>query len=162
MLEFLCFIFNRGLQPVIRIQIHNYATLIKSMMTPGKICLHNKGKILLLCFYLQNRRIIVSEVVIGPLPQIGMRFGLYPDRLICNAVLLRLSRPLEIHTAPPLIVRGLSLFIWSSSQPARQGLLWHPVLQIPLQDPFFVYLPVPASRPYLNPDVDPEPLPFLI
>lgn len=45
------FILNRSLQPVFTVQIHDYATLVKSMFA-FKFCFYYEGKILFICFHL--------------------------------------------------------------------------------------------------------------
>ena len=54
-LEGFILIFDRGLQPVITIQVHDESALIKPVMTFRKIRSHHKRKALLLCFHLKNR-----------------------------------------------------------------------------------------------------------
>ena len=71
MLECLIFILHGALQPVLRVQIHDDPALVEAMMASGKIRLYYKRKELFLCLHLQHRRVVIAEVIIGPLPQVG-------------------------------------------------------------------------------------------
>ena len=95
MLELFVLVLDRRLEPVFAVEVHHDAALVKAVMTAGEIRFYDKGEILLFGFPLQHRRIVVSEVIIGPLPQVGMRLGLDGDFFVGNAGFLRLSGPLE-------------------------------------------------------------------
>ena len=104
MLEGLVLIFHRGLQPVVRVQIHHDPALVKAVVAPGEIGLYHKGEKLLLRLHLKNWRVIVAEMVVGPLPEIRVRLGRDRDPLRLNVKLSRFSRPyqaVDIHRFLP-------------------------------------------------------------
>lgn len=68
MLEGLIFILDRTLQPIITVKVHHDTALIEAVVTFGKIGLHDETEILLSCLHLQHRSVVVSEMVICPLP----------------------------------------------------------------------------------------------
>src|SRR5699024_9930587 len=95
MLETLIFILDGAFQPVFAIQIDNYAALVKAMMAFGEFCFDGKGKEFLLCAHLQHRSVVVAKMVIGSLPQIGMRPGDDLDPILGDHAALGLSCPLQ-------------------------------------------------------------------
>ena len=84
MLEDFVFVFYRALQPVLTVQIENDPALVKAVMAVLKFRLYNKGKIFVTCFHLQDRSVIIAEMIIGPLPQIRVRFGDNLDPVLFN------------------------------------------------------------------------------
>lgn len=76
-LVFLIFIFYGSLQPVLAIQVHHNAALVEPVMAVRKICPYYKGEIFFFRLHLQDRGIVISEMVVCPLPQICS--GLCPD-----------------------------------------------------------------------------------
>ena len=86
MLEFFILIFDRRLEPIFRIQIQRHPALVEAMTTFGKIGFGDKGKELFFCFHLQNRSVIVSEMIVGPLPKVRMRGGHNFDAFLIDAV----------------------------------------------------------------------------
>lgn len=53
-------------------------------------------KVFFICFHLQNRCVVVSEMIICSLPQISMRFGNHFDFVFCDCVLFWSPCPLHI------------------------------------------------------------------
>ena len=102
MLELLIFVFNGGFQPVIAVQIQNHAALIEPMLA-FKGGFYGEGEILFLGGHLQNRGIVVSEMVISPLPEIRMGRGDDLDGIISD---------FKVHwlACPPWIYKFKHLF----------------------------------------------------
>lgn len=94
-LELLVFVFNRALQPIFAVQIHNHAALIETVLA-FKFRFHNKGEKPLVRLHLEHRRVVVTEVVIGSLPQVGVGLGDDLHLVIGHSKMLRLSCPLEM------------------------------------------------------------------
>ena len=82
-------------------EIHHNAALVKAMMAFGKISLYNKTEIFLFRLHLQHRRIVISKMVIGPLPQIRMRLCCNLDLVVLYTKLFRFPRPLEFIICAP-------------------------------------------------------------
>ena len=72
-LELRVLILNRPLQPVFAVQIHDDAALIEAVVRTGEICFHHKGEEFFFCLHLENRRIVVAEMVVSPLPRPGVK-----------------------------------------------------------------------------------------
>jgi len=66
------------------------------MMTLREISLHNKREEPLVRLHLQNRRVVISEMVIRPLPEIRVRFRGNGYHSIFSLDLLRLASPLHL------------------------------------------------------------------
>jgi hypothetical protein len=66
------------------------------MMTLRKIGLDNKREETLVRLHLQDRRIVIAEVVVCPLPEIGMRSRGNGYHSIFSLDLLRLASPLHL------------------------------------------------------------------
>ena len=75
MLEGFILVLDGAFQPVFGIQIHHNAALVETVMALGEIRFHDKGEELLVRLHLKDRRIVVAEMVIGALPEVGMRGG---------------------------------------------------------------------------------------
>ena len=75
MFELLVLVFDGTFEPVLAIQIHHNAALVETVMALGEIRFHDKGEELLVRLHLKDRRIVVAEMVIGALPEVGMRGG---------------------------------------------------------------------------------------
>lgn len=122
MLEALVLILHRGLQPVLRIQIHHDPALVETMMALRKVGLHDEGEEALRRLHLQHRGVVVSEMIVGPLPEIGMRVGRDRDPFRLDAELPRLPRPghflREVHVVSSVFFRGITI----SPQKMRQPL----------------------------------------
>lgn len=96
MLKNLVFILDGSLQPVFAVQVQHDAALIKAMLAPGKISFYHEGKELFFCGHLQDRRIVIAEMIIGPLPQIRMRFRRYFDAILRDLTVPGFSCPFQI------------------------------------------------------------------
>ena len=94
-LKLLVFVFDRALQPVFAVQIHNHAALIETLLA-FKLRFHNKGEELLVRLHLEHRRVVVAEVVIGSLPLVGVGLGADLHLVIGHSKALRLSCLLEV------------------------------------------------------------------
>ena len=85
-------------------------------MALPEISLYNKAEIPFLCLHLKYRGIVIAEMIVGPLPQVSMRFcdNLYHS--LINGTAFRFSCPFEFaeiyfHFYPPLFsVRSLRRF----------------------------------------------------
>ena len=77
------------------IEIHDDAALVETMMTSGEIGFHHKTEIPLIGLHLQDRGIVVAEMVIGALPQVRVRRGGDLDAIAADDVVLRLACPRE-------------------------------------------------------------------
>ena len=112
MLIFFILIFHRSLQPVLAVQVHHDAALVKPVMALPEICLYDKAEIPFLCLHLKYRSIVITEMIVGPLPQVSMRFcdNLYHS--LINGTAFRFSCPFEFvqiyfHSYPPLFQSAL-------------------------------------------------------
>ena len=92
-LKLLIFILNRAFQPVFAVKIHDNAALVKAVVCAGKVRFHHKREEFFFRFHLENRGVVVPKMVIGPLPQIGSRFGGNLNTSIRDGMVLRLPRP---------------------------------------------------------------------
>ena len=66
------------------------------MMAFSEIGLHDEAEKFLLCLHLENRCVVVAEMIIGALPKVGARFGYHLDGVALDDATLRLSCPFEI------------------------------------------------------------------
>ena len=94
-LKFFVLVLDGSLQPVLAVQIHDHTALIETVVT-FKLRPDKKGKVFLFRLHLEYRRIVVAEVIIGSLPQIGMRPGNDLHPVIGHSIALRLSCPFEM------------------------------------------------------------------
>ena len=92
-LELLVFVLYRSFEPVLTIQIHHNAALVKTMMALREIGLDHKREEPLVGLHLQDRRIVITEMVIRPLPEIRVRFGGDGNHTVFYLDLLRIPRP---------------------------------------------------------------------
>ena len=88
-------IFHRGLEPVFAVQIHHNTALVKAAAAFRKIRLHCKAEEPFLRFHLKDGGVIVLEVVVGSLPQIGMGFGDDGNGVPVDGEASRLPGPLK-------------------------------------------------------------------
>ncbi len=113
MLEAVILIFNGALQPVLGIQIHHDAALVKALVAVLEIGLYDEGKVCLFCLHLQYRRIVIPKMIIGPLPEIRMGHGRDGNLVFTDLKLFRLADPLkfpDIHfDIAPFLIRPGSL-----------------------------------------------------
>ena len=65
------------------------------MMALSEICLDNKAEVFLPSLHLKHRRVIISEMVICALPQIGMRCSSNRYHTVVHLIRHRLSGPLK-------------------------------------------------------------------
>ena len=96
MLKLLVFIFDGTLEPVFAVQIQNDTTLIKAMVALREIRLYHKRKKWFIRTHLQQRRVIVAEMVIGSLPEIRMWFGHNLNSILRNRAAFRLPCPFQV------------------------------------------------------------------
>ena len=64
-------------------------------MTLREIGLDNKREEPLVCLHLQNRRVVITEMVIRPLPEIRVRFGGDGNRIAFYLAFRRFSCPFK-------------------------------------------------------------------
>jgi hypothetical protein len=64
------------------------------VMTACKIGLHHKAEELLARLHLQHGGIVVLEVIVGALPEVGLRSGGDADGVVLDFTLRRIPRPL--------------------------------------------------------------------
>lgn len=93
MLKGLIFEFNGALQPVLAIKIHDYAALIKTLVALCKVGLYDKTEKLLPGAYLQDRRIVIPEMVICPLPEVCVRRRFDTECVVAEFKGIRLPCP---------------------------------------------------------------------
>ena len=95
MLEAVIFVFDGSLEPVFAVEVHHDAALVKPVLAfePGFDC---ERKEFLVGFHLENRGIIVSEMIIGTLPQIRVGIGNDFDFVPGDGVRSRFSGPLQL------------------------------------------------------------------
>ena len=108
-LELLVLIFDRGFKPVFAVDVQRDAALVKALLA-FKPRPHGKGEKLLRRAHLQDGRAVVAEVVIRPLPQIGVRRRHDLDLVLADGIVLRRARPahlFQIHAVSPF---PISLF----------------------------------------------------
>ena len=65
-------------------------------MAFSEIGLHDETEKFLLCLHLENRGVVVAEMIIGALLKVGTRFGDYLDGITLDDTTLWLSCPFEI------------------------------------------------------------------
>ena len=94
-LKFFVIILDGSLQPVLAVQIQDNPALVKTVMTFGEIRFDNEREKLLVGFHLQHRRVVISEMIVGSLPQVGVRVGRYGDPAVLDLIILRRSGPFQ-------------------------------------------------------------------
>lgn len=95
MLELVVLVFYRAFQPVLAVQIHHNAALVKALVALCEVGLDNKTEELFARLHLQHWRIVVLEVVVSALPQVGVRGGGDEDGVALYLKASRLSCPLK-------------------------------------------------------------------
>lgn len=93
MLKVLIFVFNRTFQLVFTVQIQHDTALVKTVMAFRKLCFYQKGKECFFRIHLQYGSIVIAKMVIGSLPQIGVRFRDDFDSILCDHTTLWFPRP---------------------------------------------------------------------
>ena len=95
MLEVFIFILNGALQPVLTIQVHHHAALVEAVLAL-EFCLHDEGEELLVGADLQNRGVVIAEMVVGALPQVSVRQSDDLDPVVGNGGVLGCASPLPV------------------------------------------------------------------
>lgn len=90
-LEFLILVLDGAFQPVLTVQIHHHSALVEAMMAVGEIGFHQEREELLGACDLQDRSVVIAEMVVGPLPEVGMRGCGDLDFVIGNREIFRLA-----------------------------------------------------------------------
>lgn len=90
--EPLVFIFDRCLQPILAIEIHNYSALVEPMAALV-LRFHGKREVLLIGLCLEHGCIIVSEMIIRSLPKIRFRLGDDLYFIVRDAIVSRKTSP---------------------------------------------------------------------
>ena len=93
-LEAVVLVLHGRFQPVLAVKIHDDAALVEAMMTLGEVRLYDEAKVLLPGAHLQDRRVVVAEMVVRALPEVGARSGFYRDRAVLDGKARGLARPL--------------------------------------------------------------------
>ena len=91
----LVFVFHRGLEPVLAVEVHHDAALVEPVAAAGEIGLHGEGEIGLPGLKLQHGGVVIAEVVVGALPQIRAGRGGDLDSVCGNGIISGHSRPLK-------------------------------------------------------------------
>ena len=81
MLKAFVLVLDRRFEPVLTVPVHDHAVLVKPVFAV-EFSAHDEGKIAFVGGHLQHGCVIVAEVVIGTLPQVGMGFGSDADGII--------------------------------------------------------------------------------
>ena len=111
MLKLLVLVFHRAFQPVLAVEIHHDAALVKAMMAAREVGLHHEAEELLARLHLQHGGIVVLEVIVRALPEVGLRSGGDADGVILDFTLCRLPRPLEATQIEVAAVRECHLYV---------------------------------------------------
>ncbi len=72
-LELLVLVFDRALHPVLAVEVHDDAALVEAMVALREVGLHHEAEELLTRLHLEGRCIVVLEVIVGALPEVGVR-----------------------------------------------------------------------------------------
>jgi len=95
MLERLVLELDGALEPVFAVQVHHDAALVKAMVALREIRLDHEAEVFLPGLHLQHRCIVVPEMVVSPLPEVGMRGGGDGNGVALDLTGCRLPGPLE-------------------------------------------------------------------
>ena len=95
-LELGVLIFHGAFEPVFAVKVQYDAALVEALMALCEVCLHNKAEVLLTGFHLQRGGIVVTEMIIGPLPEIRVRSGCDRNGAVLDFEGSRLPCPLEL------------------------------------------------------------------
>lgn len=111
MLELFVLVLNACFKPVLAVEIHDDAALVETVMAFGKIGSHGETEELLFGCHLENRGIVVPEMVIGALPEVGLWPGDYFDGVFGDEAALWFARPLkmvdiEFHGLVVIVIKG--------------------------------------------------------
>ena len=94
-LELVVLIFDGPLQPVLAVEVHHDTALVEAVVALREIGLHHEAEELLARLHLKHGRIVVLEVIVRALPQVGVRGGGDEEGVASRLKPSRLSRPLE-------------------------------------------------------------------
>ena len=95
-LEVFVFIFHRSFKPVVAVEIHHDSALVESVVALCEVGLYCKAEVLLLCLHLEHRSVVVAEMIVCALPQVGVRGSGDGDPVFLDSVGSRLAGPLEV------------------------------------------------------------------
>ena len=95
-LEFLVLIFDRALQPVVAVEVHHDTALVEPVMALGEVGLDHETEEFLPGLHLEDRSIVVAEMIVGPLPKVGMGSRCDNQRVAAHRARGRLACPLEV------------------------------------------------------------------
>ena len=95
MLEALIFVLDGTLEPVFAVQVHDHAALVEAVLAL-KFRFYQEGEEFFVGLHLEHRGVVVSEMVIGPLPQIRMGLGYDLHLVIRDREVFRFPGPPEI------------------------------------------------------------------
>ena len=95
MLELVVLVLDGAFQPVRAVEIHDDAALVEALMALCEVGLHYEAEELLAGLHLQYGGIVVLEVIVGALPQVGMRSGGNENGVALHLVAFGLPCPLE-------------------------------------------------------------------
>ena len=95
-LEFFILIFHRGLQPIVAVKIHYDTALVESPVALAEVGLYHETEVLFIGLHLEYRCVVVAEMVIGTLPQVGMGSSRYRQTVPRNGICHRLPCPLHL------------------------------------------------------------------
>lgn len=109
-LEYVIFVLGGGFEPVFRIEIHHNSTLVKTALA-FEVRLHHKGEKLLVRLHLQHWCVVVAEVIVGALPQVGVWVCDNLYFVSCYVVTFGLTNPFEIVDVKIHIYTTLGTFI---------------------------------------------------
>lgn len=91
MIELLILVLDRAFQPVLAIQLHHHSALVEAMVTVGEIGFHQEREEFFGACDLQDRCIVIAEMIVGPLPKVGMRGRGDFDLVIGDCEIFRLA-----------------------------------------------------------------------
>ena len=94
-LERLVLEFHGALEPIVAVQVHDDAALVKALVALGEIGFHDEAEVLLLRLDLEDRGVVVAEMIVGPLPEVRVRGRGDGQRLAVNGKCGRLPGPLK-------------------------------------------------------------------
>ena len=95
MLEMFVLVFDGGFQPVFAVDVQSDAALVKAPFAL-KLRLDGKGKKFFCGTHLQDGSTVIAEVVVGPLPQVGVRCRHDLDLVFAYGKNFRRARPLHL------------------------------------------------------------------
>ena len=94
-LELFVLVLHTGLQPVVAVEVYDDAALVKAPVAFREVSLHDEAEEPLLRLHLEDRGVVVAEMIIGTLPKVCARSGDHLDGVTLDEALRWLSRPFE-------------------------------------------------------------------